>query len=195
MAHYVAELIDDVEHASGSARREAQSRCASAILELWAHRWEFPLEKNPFSDLLPVVRTLDALDPEAERPFYRELYRPGVPPRPPSEIEQWLEFAKGVDKSARLLIDHLLDRAHAIAVEKGLPWARFAGQREAGKHTDVDLVVLLADRIHERYDLTEERRKLLRNRIERIKHLIELSELLKVELEAELAAVEPLENE
>jgi hypothetical protein len=187
MAHYVAELIVDVEHASRPTRREAQSRCAGAILELWAHRWEFPPEKNPFSDLLPVVRTLEALDPEAEHPFYRELYRPSIPPRPPSEIEQWLEFARGVDQSARLLIDHLLGRASAIAVEKGLPWARVA--EHVGTQVDVDLVVLLAGRLDERYDLNEERRKIIRNRIERIDNLIELSKLLKSELESELTIV------
>lgn len=77
MAHYVAELMEEVQNATPNYRRSAQERCASAIFLLWEQRHNLPMSRRPFSKLEEMIRFLASLDPAREdiNPFaeIREL--------------------------------------------------------------------------------------------------------------------------
>src|ERR1700719_935454 len=60
MAHYIAELVDQVKTATGDERAVAEQRCFDAILSLWKHRSELPNGKRPFADLEPVMRAMQS---------------------------------------------------------------------------------------------------------------------------------------
>jgi hypothetical protein len=71
MAHYVAELIEAAKRAPEDQQSNAKTRCAEAILGLWAHRGALPPAIRPFEDLKPVIELLETLDPDLDHPYYR----------------------------------------------------------------------------------------------------------------------------
>lgn len=69
MAHHVAELLAKAEHSSDQIEREAATnQVVEVILKIWEHRRTVD-RVNPFRELGPVVRVLDALS--AESPPWR----------------------------------------------------------------------------------------------------------------------------
>ena len=107
MAHYIAELILDVEDATPEDKASKQQCCASAILELWQHRAELPNGTRPFEDIEPILRALERLDPLNETPRYFQQPREiAADAEADAEVREWLEMADSIDSTARELIRH-----------------------------------------------------------------------------------------
>src|ERR1700733_661934 len=62
MAHYIAEFMQAAEAANGEERQTKMAVCASAILDLWEHRGQFPKGMRPFWEIDPILRALKSLD-------------------------------------------------------------------------------------------------------------------------------------
>ena len=101
MAHYVAELITNVEAARPEERNELSSRCAAAILDLWQHRSVLPDGKRPFEEIEPILRAIQSLDPEDHTPRYWRSAR-SYPEKTAEEPEaqKWLDLADQFDDTA-----------------------------------------------------------------------------------------------
>lgn len=143
MAHYIAELILDVESAAPEDKASKQERCASAILDLWQHRAELPNGTRPFEDAEPILRALESLDPCDETPrYFRRPRIMAADAEPDTEVGRWLKIADNVDSTARQLVRHCLVRASQTAQEKTAEWVALA--EAAGLDDDMDVRALRA---------------------------------------------------
>lgn len=69
MAHFVANLINEVETAPAGRKQELEQRCFDAVLKLWERRDAFPEQVRPFKNFAPIFRVLEKLDPERDESF------------------------------------------------------------------------------------------------------------------------------
>lgn len=181
MAQYVAELIDAVSTGPLSERSAAQERCFNAILELWSYRSELPDGKRPLAELEPVVRAIESLDPENERPrYYGEHDTKG-------KSAQLLGFVKNLDASARSLIRLFLGEAAAVAVDKSPEWlvAAEAAGMESGVH-EIAMRFLVALQSEASPDLDERRRKSLMENLKRLEAFANVTRLVSDEIRVRL---------
>src|SRR2546425_816694 len=93
MAHYIAELIHDVETADANDKPAKSAKCSAAILDLWRHRNNYRNGERPLEDFEPVLRTLESLDPTDHRPrYFREIFSQAET-EPDTETRRWLKAA------------------------------------------------------------------------------------------------------
>ena len=94
MAHYIAELIHEVDAASEEEQPARKAKCATAILDLWKHRQVFPGGKRPFENFDIVLRVLEGLDPESDRArYFWELRELAESTEDGDEAKEWLRAA------------------------------------------------------------------------------------------------------
>lgn len=188
MAHHIAELIADCDAADPDASKAAKQRCATAILELWSHRASLTGTSKPFQDLAPIIETLRALDPEAERLFYRGMI-PSAEGAANGETTKWLSFAKNCDAIARVLIGIGIDKASEHAGHAASEWANSASK--AGLiDFDIQLVGFLEERLNEKSRAKERQMQDLRGRIEKIEAFSDMASALRAEFQKKLADLE-----
>lgn len=197
MAHYLAELIDEAEKATGPKAASARKKCAAAILEVWGRRTDWPRAAKPFPDLDAVARAIAALDPEAEQPIFRagiwgEIDTLVETPT----VKKLLETAKGVDIAARELIDDLLLLAAGTAINASAPWVALA-QKPPFRGFEIDFIDELGEAAAGRRRRLRERERLAA-RIERLKNFVssaeETAELLRQQI-ADLEAKDAAESQ
>jgi hypothetical protein len=203
MAHYVAGLIDDAATATQEDRPAKEARIRDAILELWAHRAEMPDGTRPFQELEPILRSLESLDPESSSYRYPILIiSPAQQPKKSSKKQgrtskttepiQWVETARSLDRSARVLIKYCLTRAAEAGLKKPAEWARLA--EEAGMGADPEALVIrfVSDRPDDSNSrLHEAKRRILTDRKEKLEEILKLSSVLVQELEKRLSQLPP----
>lgn len=188
MAHYVAELIDETERAAGPEKASAQHRCFTAILELWSHRAAFPRGMRPHQELEPILRVVQSLDIATEYPRYYPSAQPTENDPQSAEVEKWLDLAKGLDYSAKLLIRHCLSQAAAMATDKSKQWVKLAEAAEA----DAGVSEIFIRFISKIEDLDDEGkvnaglRKDLEDRLQRLRAFRGLAEGLEKQLQAQI---------
>lgn len=189
MAHHIAELILDAESAAPEDKRLKQERCASAILDLWQHRAEFPNGVRPFEDVEPVLRALESLGPCDETPrYFRQPRMMAADAEPDTEAGKWLDIADNIDSTARQLIRHCLARASQTAQEKTAEWVALA--EAAGFDDDMDvralrILVLEAELSGE--DAPEDaERKEIEKQLSRLSAFQEVAEALAADLRSKL---------
>ncbi len=191
MAHYIAELITKAEKATGAQKDIAERECAAVILALWQHRSELPDGRRPFEALEPVMRAIESLDPESDRPRY---YGRARPPKDEtaktSEQDQWVAMADGLDYSAKILIGFCLAEAAGAALEKSKEWVKLASEIDADGVPEIVFRFVSADsdETEEQEDPNDEIRLLLKDRIKRLHGFVKMAELLANTLEDRLNA-------
>ncbi len=133
MAHYIADLIKEVESASDDTRAEKATACFEAILKLWAYRNELPDGKRPFENFESVFRTLESLDLESSdfRYFPRIQTTASEDCDSDSDSESdapvpWLKIASSLDETAKILIHYCLISAVQNTVDKSKDWIKLA---------------------------------------------------------------------
>lgn len=193
MAHHLSDLILRAETAIGNEKRTAQNEAFDAILAIWRHRSELPDGKRPFEDLEPIIRTVESLDPEDERPRY---FRPARPPRGESgttpEQEKWLEAVEGLDYSAKVLIGYCLEEAAGAAVDKAQEWIKLAeGIGDDGAPEIAIRVVSSPWELEKAPDHNAQQRKLLTDRVKRLRAFIGVAENVAEVLSERLAGLPP----
>lgn len=141
MAHYVAELMEEVEDATDEDRSAKQVQLRDAILALWAHRFELPNGARPFGEFEPILRALASLDPESGALRYFSLARaPDNEGCESEETRQWIELAKSLDYTSKILIDHCLIAAANSALDKSKEWVDLA--KQAGIDDSFDFIAI-----------------------------------------------------
>lgn len=141
MAHVVAEKIAAAEAAGTQSNDKAVIACMEVIMLLWSNRYALPPHVRPFKELDPLLRTLESLRID-EKSGFRYL------PRAPRDEEmegttqeekEWLEFAIGIDHSARELIRYALMAASERSMQVVTPW--LSGAVHGGLDANVELLL------------------------------------------------------
>ncbi len=172
MAHYIAELIANVEQQTTSeARAIAQETCAKAILELWQHRAALPNKVRPYAKLEPVLRTLASLDSEPTKWRYPGRDKFDALAEADEETKKWLAFANDIDAAARSLIRIAIRSAvegHASTIG---PWVELARSAELLENVEYDVIKFVLD-AEEHGDDAEKRKARLRLCMARIESFL-----------------------
>jgi len=178
MAHHVADLILKAENATGSDKVTAQTEAFDTILALWKRRSEFPSGKRPYEELESVIRTVASLDPEDNTPRYHRLVRPPKDEAAErSDQEKWLRLAEGLDNLAKVLIGFCLAEAARAAVDRSKEWVTLA--EEVGNEGPYEITIRFLSRTEESNkppDPHAEQRKILADRIKRMRSFMGLAE-------------------
>lgn len=188
MAHYIAELITDVESASGDEKATAEHKCFEAILELWKHRSMLPDGKRPFEELEPVLRAIQSLDPEHNKVRYYNSFRPNNGKTADSiEQEKWLNLADGLDDSAKLLIGYCLSQAASVSLDKSQEWVKLAENIEEDSSPEIAIRFLYGEDGNS--DPDEKDRELLNKKIQQLRDFLTISDELMKDLKGRLKAL------
>lgn len=189
MAHYIAELIKEVESANDADRPVKFAKCADAILKLWEHRHLLPDGKRPFEDWEPILKALERLDSNDDTPRYFRTSRMAVSETEENtETKKWIELADGLDYSAKILIRYCLTQAAHEAIDKSKVWVALA--KEAGLATDGDFSIIRI--ITNESDLLKEAepdvsaQKILEERIGRLEAFSEMAGALASDMSRQL---------
>ena len=195
MSHHIAEVMQDVEKSTGRERTEAEDRCREAILSLWKHVNDFPRGHRPLADIEPLLATIKVLDPDNREYFYQSEAKSLLENSTLSEeTKSWLELARGIDYSARVLIRMCLKKAASDIAQDKLDWLELA------ESLDADLPLTRVVRIVSKKDQEIEgelqknsRTKAvntLKNQHERLEAMVDLSQMLIQDIEAEIKELE-----
>lgn len=194
MAHHLADLMTRAQRATGEEKKVAEKECFDAIVALWTHRSEYPNGKRPFEALEPVIRAVESLDPEDDKPRY---YRSARPPRgeieEKSEAERWLDFVSGLDYTAKLLIAYCLRQAAQSSVDQSKEWVKLAGAAgiEDGVPEIVIQLVASKEDLAKEPDPNSDVRRALEDRLKRLNGFAKLAEALGQDLQTKLDALPP----
>lgn len=140
MAHYVAELIQNIDQVPDRNNAQAKKNCFDAILNLWDHRAELPNGKRPYEDMEPIIRTIQSLDPDDDTPRYFRLARPPREPEKKTETDSWLKLANGLDDAAKVLIGYCLGEAARSNGDKSQEWVGLA-EAAGAEETAPEIVI------------------------------------------------------
>lgn len=189
MAHYIAELILDAEKAAAEDRPEKMQACSEAILSLWKHRHELPNGKRPFGRLEPILRALESLDPDDDRPrYFRSARAAAEKSDEEGETKFWLELVDGLDETARMLIRYGLTQAAQSALAKSAEWVALAEAAGADDGIESPMVRLILGEndLLQASDPDEVARKQLEDRVKRLegftKMAMDLTSVLRQQL-------------
>jgi hypothetical protein len=189
MAHHVAGVIAEAERAPPASRAAAKRRAATAILELWERRREWPRAFRPFCNLEAVSAAFSALDPDAARPYYRhDLWAQVEALATSDEVRRLLEVVKGVDHTARSLIDDFIRGAASKAASQDADWLA-AASATGTEAIEIELVGMLSDSAASRRKAGRVRER-LRERIDRLDAFAKTAEAIGEELKQALEALE-----
>lgn len=190
MAHYTAELIEAVEHATPEERPAIQKKCFDTIMELWSHRSELPNGKRPFEELEPVTRAIESLDPESQTPRYYPTARTGIVLKDEAKQTQaLLKLVSDIDSTARILIGHALAEAARTALKRSKEWVVLAEAADAdsGVHDIVIRYIIEKTDVEKEPDAAEWERERLQDRLKRVesftKAAAELAEDLRMRIQ------------
>lgn len=195
MAHYIAQLIEVAERAPAETKATAQEACAKSILELWRYRTTFPDRLRPFAELEPVLRTLASLNVErTDYRYYPKALHEAETANTDEDTKHWLEFATGVDFTARLLIQTALRSASQRAASTAEPWVELAAQAGAEDGVERFIVEFALQGDGEGRADEKARDAALRNRLSKLEAFVKLATALSEDLRAQLSA-ETVEKE
>lgn len=195
MAHYVAELVQEAEAATGDDRSAKQAQLRDAILALWAHRFELPRGNRPFGEFEPILRALASLDPESKFSRYFSPSRaPGNESGESDETRQWIELASALDHASKILIDYCLTLAADSALDKSKDWVKLA--KEAGIDDSFEFQVVRF--IKDQSDLMKEmdpnlhQRRVLTDRRKKLEAFLSIASVLTNDINARLDSLPPV---
>lgn len=191
MSHYLSELLIDAQSAEGDLKIVAEDRCFNAILQLWEHVNDFPKAMRPMESIDPFIRTLKAINPENEKPFYHAEYFADIEDKnSPSLPNLWLNLAKEIDCSARILIEMCLRSSANEIIEEEKEYFAMSDMLEIDKPNMKIIRFVLQDSevsdVDEKKTDMKERIERLESRKSHLERMILLSETMKQEIEEEL---------
>ena len=194
MAHYLAELIQEAEVATGDDRLAAQAQLRDSILALWAHRFELPSGMRPFGEFEPILSALASLDPESESSRYFSPSRaPSSECSESEETRQWIELGKGLDYASKILIDHCLISAAGSALDKSQEWFKLAIEAGIDDSFEFRVIRLVSNQrdLMKETDLNAHQRSILSDRHKKLEGFLSLASILVDDIKARLTAFPP----
>ena len=195
MAHHMSELIVEAEKTEGRDKSDVEDRCREAVLALWNHIRVFPRGHRPLENIEPLLATIQALDPENQAYFYQSEDQSQIEQSTLSDrAKNWLELSRGIDYSARLLISMCLKSAANEIKEEKRDLLELARSLDAD--TPITSVVRILTDEQEKSDeeqkaeVIREAIKTLRSRRERLRKMVEMSELLASSIDDDIKSME-----
>lgn len=194
MAHYIAQLMSEINSSSGDEKQIAEDKCFDTILKLWKHKAYYETGKRPFDNFTPIFETLDKLNPDNQEPFYFQpsystkdrLDNSGDP------VKQYLFMATKIDEIVRIWLRFIFQEAVELASdEETKEWiklaAPFAENDEASS-----IVRFISERKFDdsKTDSEDDPKKLYQRRIEQLKSFREFNEELISMYEEKLSSVD-----
>ena len=157
-----------------------------------------PSGKRPFEDIEPILRALASLDPSHDAPrYFQDIRESANGTEQPEEVINWLEVAKGLDNSARILIVYCLTMAAQNAIPKSKEWASLASA--AGMKKNVDTATLSyfdeESSLYSASDLSERQREIIEDRIKKLEILVELSQKLATQFHQQLDSLPKVDDD
>lgn len=198
MAHHVAELMHAAYDAVGDDRIEKQVRVRDAILAIWAHRSDLPINGRPLDGFEPILRTLTSLDPENQFARYSSLTRmPHDKSDESEETRQWLLLANSLDQASKVLIDFCLSAAAETAIDQSREWVEIAKEADLDDSVDFILIKLLEERsdLMKGAEPNAKQRRALLDRKNKLEIIISSAVMLRGQLDARLDSLPPIEDE
>lgn len=151
MTHYLAEKISVAEQSEGNEKEAAEKECFDVILKLWQHRHSLPSGRRPFQSFEAILDTLFKLNPDKEEPYYynalsnqdlAELEKDNLEHK---SVEEWMNIAKDIDKTARIWIEFAIENAVNNAKnEKTQQWIENA--INLSDNSDTHIIKFLLDK-------------------------------------------------
>jgi hypothetical protein len=187
MAHYIAELIKEVDNAVGDTKATKAKECVNTILDVWKVRHEWPNGKRPFENFEGIFRALQSLDPETKTPRYFRNAG-SKPPGLEGRLTQYLEFIAGLDYTARTLIDYALGEAAALSKWPIKEWVE-AAKGDAAEGDDIDVVrwIIRISDLSDGKELRDSQREILETRLERLKAFCASTDVVIKDLEQKIS--------
>jgi hypothetical protein len=184
MAHYIAEKIVAIEHATGDKKIQAEKACFETILSLWDHRASLPDGHRPFQSFDAIFYALDRLNPDNPRPFYISSQHSAENGVESDDVKKLLDIALAVDANAKILIDFIIREAAKIASdEKTINWLKNAIDSIQAK--DVSIIIRLISDINttpgieNTDDVKDQHNKSLRSKIDTLDKFSTISKLIR----------------
>lgn len=194
MAHFLAELIQEAEVATGDDRLAKQAQLRDSILALWAHRFELPCGTRPFGEFEPILRALESLDPESETSRYFSPSRaPSSESSESEETRQWIELARDLDYASKILIDHCLISAAGSALDKSQEWVKLSNEAGIDDSFEFRVIRMISNQrsLMKETDLDAHQRSVLLDRYEKLEGFVSLASILADDIKARLKASQP----
>jgi hypothetical protein len=186
------------EQVTGEEKSQTEQHCFETILKLWQHRSSLPNGHRPFESFEPIFRALSRLDPDNTSPFFYSSpnHRTAESPEQADnldDVEPWLDIAKGIDRTARLLLRYVFRQAALTAAnDKTATWLEnaVAPSRNGDVLTIVYLMTSEADKDDDRASQHRSlRMNELSSMIETLDQFVELSRNLRASLANELDTI------
>jgi len=188
MGNHIAELI--VAADNDPSDRMLRDDCVRTILEVWAIKSSLPDGARPFEDLEPVVRALQALNPESANRFFAHNFDLDSCSDQGGE-NTWISLSRSIDRAARVVILYCLEQAISELSENSDEWAKIA------KEAEVDLgifePILLLTHGDEKGNAKAHRKRKrdrIRSRMEQLDLILNISAPLREELQRSLEELE-----
>ena len=124
MAHYLAELFNEEEKSKGSAKKTIRIECVDVILKIWSHRKAFPSSYPPlesFDEIIEVIKKL-----RKDEPYYFGGLHEKEEAELPKDVMLYLNLATKIDKTARKLVNILINRSIQNAAIENKEWLKNA---------------------------------------------------------------------
>ncbi|MGV8830028.1 MAG: hypothetical protein ACWA6U_17100 [Breznakibacter sp.] len=199
MSHYLAEKITIAEQSNGEEKNTAEKECFDVILKLWQHRHSLPSGRRPFENFEPILEYLSNLNIETKQPlfFYEfdniKLSQIEIGNLNYKSVEEWIDVAKEIDKSARIWIEYALGQAAKYAEnETTKDWIKNA--IDLPEKADTSIIRILLDRspsfdINDSEDVDFSKKyeiEKLKKRVTQLQGYSQLNEAILKTYEAEL---------
>ncbi len=142
MIHYIAELVDRAEKATGDQQDAIHRECAEIIIKLWTHRASLSVRRYPLESFDKVMAALIRL--RGERPYYFRGIDREEKPEISDDVQHWLKIAEEVDKIACDLVEICIEKATVCAAEDEKKWLNgaLALSVKADKHAEMVTVLI-----------------------------------------------------
>ena len=197
MAHHLARLIETAKTSSPAERASAEERCFAAVLEVWRHRNCLPQGRRPLEPAERLLDVIEALDPDAPRPFYNRIALDwedfGAEDRQKETGKQLLDVVREFDRIARTVLQHLLTRAAQDLPPETSEWVRKA-QAAGLAGTDLTAIRRILLRSGEPGDLERQiqdgRIDALRSQLDQLDQFVTTAKIVRDDIEGLLIAVE-----
>lgn len=197
MAHHLARLIEAAKTSSPAERASAEERCLAAVLEVWRHRNCLPQGSRPLEPAERLLDVIEALDPEAPRPFYNRIALDwedfDAEDRPKETGRQLLDVVREFDRIARTVLQHLLARAAQDLPPETSEWVRKA-QAAGLAGTDLTAIRRIFLKSGDSGDLERQRQDgridALRSELDQLDQFVTMAKIVRDDIEGLLVAVE-----
>lgn len=191
MSHYLAELIVQAEGSLGDEKKTVEKNCFDAIVALWNHRAVLPRVGQPFGRMEELAQAIESLNPDSSTPRYFRAVRLKIAKNEEkTDGENWLELAEGLDYSAKMLISLCLSNAAREATDKSKEWISLAEAADMDIEHE-KLVVRFVSRVDDfggSPDASEEERRKIEERVERLEAFSKSSAKFATALKKKLRA-------